>query len=121
MSDILRNKLKELAQLSLLANRISEIQEKNLKMFPFVFFEKVKEVKIDYDLGHAINEENKEIQHKSFIAYRLTLDEEANKSASFSVDRRFSALEVSVRDLFWKDISVQVYFNDKLAYESKNV
>ena len=120
MSD-LRKHLKELAQLSLLANRISEIQEKNLKMFPFVFFEKVKKVKIDYDLGHANPENSKEVHHKSFIAYYLVLDEAANHETAITPARRFTALEFSVRELFWQDIRIQVYFNDKQVYESANV
>ena len=66
MSDSLKKHLKELAQLSMLANRISEIQEKNLKLFPFVFFEGLKEVTIDYDLGHGVNEGTKEINHNNF-------------------------------------------------------
>jgi hypothetical protein len=113
--------LKELAQLSLLANRISEIQEKNLKMFPFVFFEKVKEVKIDYDLGHGIDEKSKEIQHKSSVTYYLTLDASANEGPDFNIAQRFLALETSIKELFWKDIKVQVYFNNNLVYETKNV
>lgn len=110
-----------MAQLSLLANRISEIQERNLKYFPFVYFEKVDGVKIDYDLGHGINEETKEVNHNSFVAYFLTLSEEANSGKDFQIEKRFKALEVSIRELFWNDIKIQVYFNNKLVYESKDV
>lgn len=118
MSDDTRKHLKEMAQLSLLANRISEIQEKNLKMFPFVFFDKVKAVKIEYDLGHGVDDKTKEVNHKSFVSYYLTLDEIANE---LNLNTRLLAIETSVRELFWKDIVVQVYFNRKLVYESKNV
>jgi hypothetical protein len=72
-----------MAQLSLLANRISEIQAKNLQYFPFVFFEKVSEVKIDYDLGHGTDEKTKEVHHKSLVSYYLILDEKANDKSNF--------------------------------------
>lgn len=118
MSDKLRQQLKEMAQLSILANRISEVQEKNLKNFPFVFFNDVKLVRIEYDLGHAINKNKKEINHNSFITYYLTLNEETNKTF---LEKRFLAMEVAIRDLFWKDVILKVLFNTKPVYESKHV
>lgn len=115
LSDLRKN-LKEMAQLTLLSNKISEIQWKNMKMFPFVFFEKVTEVRIDYDLGHGIDEKSKEVRHKSYVTYYLTLDEKTNENA---LDKRFLALETSIRELFWKDVRVLVYFNDKVVFASK--
>jgi sulfate adenylyltransferase subunit 1 (EFTu-like GTPase family) len=116
LSDV-KQQLKEMAQLSLLANRMSETQQYNLKMFPFVFFEKIKEVKIEYDLSHGINEENKEINHNSFVSYYLKMEEPVDSI----IDIRFTAIEHAVRSLFWKDVKVKVYFNDKFIYESKDV
>jgi hypothetical protein len=114
----LREKLQQEAQLTIFSNRISEKQEKNLKLWPFCFFESVSTVNIEYDLGHGIDEDTKQINHKSTITYYLVLDEEANKHA---LDKRFAALGTSVRALFWKDIIVKVYFNDKLVFENKYV
>ena len=115
MSDT-KQKLKEMAQLTVFANRISEVQEKNLKMFPFVFFMNVKEVSINYDLGHGVSEDLKEVHHKSFVSYDLTLDDSI---VDINLERRFLALESSVRHLFWNDIRVQIMFNGKRVYESK--
>lgn len=117
MSDT-RQKLKEMAQLSILANRISEVQEKNLKMYPFVFFDGVSIVSIDYDLGHGVDEKSKEVHHKSLVAYHLTLDEKANERL---LEKRLKTLEISVRAILWQDIIVKVFFNSKLVYESKDV
>jgi hypothetical protein len=112
-----QQKLKEMAQLSVFANRISEVQEKNLKHFPFVFFEKVQEASIDYDLGHSVDEEKKEIHHKSFVTYYLTLD--PNPAINTNIAKRILALEVSVRKLFWSDIKLELHINGKKIYESK--
>lgn len=114
MSD-LKQKLQEMAELSILANRISEIQEKNLKMFPFVFFDGVQMVKIDYDLGHAISEESKEVHHKSFVGYHIMMGVGDDPSAA-----RLEMLEKAVRQLFWNDIRVEIHINGKKAFESKN-
>jgi len=113
-----KKKLQEMAQLSLLANRISEVQEKNMKSYPFVFFEQVGLASIDYDLGHGFNEKAKQLEHNSYITYDLELNEAANAK---NLDKRFAALEAALRAVFWKDIKVKVLFNRKQVFESKDV
>lgn len=117
----IRETVKEMAKLSVLSNRISEVQEKNLKMYPFVFFNEVKSAAIDYDLAHRATEGNGDggpiAKFDSRVSYHLELNESANPQQ----DKRFSCIEGAVRVLFWKDIKVEVYFNGKKAYESKNV
>jgi hypothetical protein len=107
-----RERLREMAKLSLLSNRISEIQEKNLKCYPFVFFEDVRCVKVDYNLERS-NEE-------MYVAYDLELNEEPN-SRGDTLKMRFLAIERSTRSIFWNDLKVRVLFNGKLVYESENV
>lgn len=114
-----------MARLTTLSGRISDVQIRNLKMFPLVFFEAVQEVKIDYDLSHksdvledtsgnlVINSPTR----NNYVAYYLTLEESKNQD----LDKRYEALEKSVRTLFWNDISVEVYFNDKIKYKSAKV
>lgn len=115
----LKQKLQEMAELSILANRISEIQERNLKMFPMVFFDDVAEARIDYDLGHGINEETKEVNHASRVSYYLLFKGQQKDDATFQ--KRCSILEDAVRKLFWKDIKVEIYVNREKVYESKDV
>ena len=118
--------LSEMARLTTLSGRISDVQIKNLQMFPLVFFEGIKEVKVDYDLSHKsdvledpdgkliVNAPTK----NHYVAYYLTLDESTNTE---NLDKRHSALEQSVRTLFWNDVSVEVYFNGNIKYKSKKV
>ncbi len=118
--------LSEMARLTTLSGRISDVQIKNLQMFPLVFFEDVKECKIDYDLSHKSDvledPDGKLIVNaptrNHYVAYHLILDESVNAE---NLGKRFSALEQSVRTLFWSDVSVEVYFNGNIKYKSKKV
>ena len=105
-----------MAQLSVLSNRISEIQEKNLKMYPFVFFNDVKSVRIEFDLSKV--DDNGLMNHADHhVTYLLDVLEGSNAN----LDRRMAAIEASTRSLFWNDLKVRVVINGKLAYESKDV
>lgn len=134
--------IRDMAKLSLISNKISDVQEKNLKMYPFVFFNGVKAVKIDYDLSNnqlvdteetrntkedvEKGKEKLEIKFKFNqaqtnhlrVSYYLLID---SNTENDHADKRYKAIENSVRNLFWKETRVEVYINDKLMYESKNV
>lgn len=119
-----------MAKLSLLTDRITEIQEKNLKMYPFVFFESVTSAEIHYNLSNSMDvntEEDEKSADISYsvkqrdighlkVSYHLKLDERMNGNLPY----RFKVIEDSVRNLFWKEVVVEVFFNDKQMYKSEN-
>jgi hypothetical protein len=106
--------LSEMARLTALSGRISDIQIKNLQTFPLIFFNGIKEIKIDYDLAPVKTMDDSPTFSNSRVSYYLALTEDNNEG----LDRRFFALEESVRTLFWKDVTLEVYFNDKIKYKS---
>ena len=109
------SQLRDMAKLSVLSNRMSEIQEKNIKAYPFVFFNEVKSVKIEFDLSKV--DDNGLMNHGDHhITYHLEVNEDANKE---HLDKRFLHLENATRLLFWNDLKVRVTVNGKLAHESK--
>lgn len=129
-----REKVRDMAKLSVLTDRLSEMQVKNLKMYPFVFFEGVERAEINYDLHNdmAVSEKVAQDKDKNFqldykieapstghlrVSYFLTLDERLNGM----IEKRYSAIEQAVRTLLWKQIRVEVYLNGKLKFESKDV
>lgn len=124
MSDDISQTVKDMAKLVVASNRISEVHEMNLKTYPFIFFEQITEAKIDYDLyvRHDVDLDGKnnltikKPLTNCHVSYYLTLNEDANKT---NLQRRFETLENSVRALFWKDLSVEIYFNDNIVYKSK--
>jgi hypothetical protein len=107
--------LKEMASLTALSGRISSIQIHNLKMFPLVFFDSIDQVRIDYDLAPTKTMDDEPTKNNLLVAYYLTLDESKNQD----LDKRYIALEQSVRNLFWSDTIVEIYFNDQIKYKSK--
>lgn len=128
-------KIKDMAKLVHLSGRISSFHEKNLKMYPYVFFDGVRGAEIEYDFSHRPSDSGpkespktpdefyKEIgkaamnmRSDSYVAYRLKI---ADGVVQPNSDKRYEALEKAVRSLFWNDVIIKVYINDKIAYESK--
>lgn len=99
--------LKDLTSLGLFMGRVSEVHITNLKFFPFIFFNDLKEVKLDYDIG--TNRED-----PSFTSYDLCISAEND-----NLDKRYLALESSVRALFWKEMKVKISINGKEVYKSE--
>lgn len=106
-----------MAALTVLSGKINAIQEKNMKMFPLVFFNGVSKVTIKYDLATHKSDEDKPATNSSFVVYDLEIDETQDNS---KLEVRFQHLESAVRQLFWKDVRVRLRFNDKLVQESAN-
>lgn len=100
-------KVRELAKLSILSNRISEVHEKNLKAYPFIFFNGVTDAKIDYDLERGEN---------NHVKFDLSLKDGADNP---HMERRFETLNQSIKNLFWKEVSISIYMNGKEVYDSK--
>jgi hypothetical protein len=123
LSDDIASQVKGMAALVLTSGRLSEFHEKNLRMYPLIYFDQVREIVLDYDLSirhdAEVDDKNnvkvkKPLQH-CFISYNLKINEDANQH----LPKRFEALENSVRTLLWKELPIEIYFNDKIVYKSK--
>jgi hypothetical protein len=105
MSDM-EQKVRELAQLSILSNRISKVHEKNLRAYPFIFFNGVKDAKVDYELERG---------SKNHVKFSLFLKEDSDNPL---LEKRFEALDQSIKNLFWKEVTVSIELNGKKVFDS---
>lgn len=109
-------KVTEMAKLAVLSNKISDVQLTNLKNYPFIAFDAIKEVRIEYDFSHQKTVKDEPVIHNPLVSYYLTLDESKNQEA---LNLRFEAIEKWVRNIFWKEVLVEIYFNDKIVFKSR--
>jgi len=94
--------LEDLTKLGMFFGRISEVHLTNLKSFPWIFFNDLSEVKLDYNFA------------SSKVSYDLSIGNEND-----NLDKRFKALESSVRQLFWKEVQVKISINNKKVYPNE--
>jgi hypothetical protein len=118
------NVVKDMAKLVLVSGKITPMHEKNMKMYPLIYFDGVKEVKIEYDLSHEADalvdkENNLTInapKRNNIVSYYLTM---YPGTVNNQMDKRFAALEASIKTLFWKDLMIEVIIDGKPVYKSK--
>ncbi len=116
--------VKDMAKLVMVSGKLSEMHEKNMKTYPLIFFNGVKEAKVEYDVSHKANalvdkDSNLTVTaptRNNFVSYHLKIEENADNP---NMERRYAALEASIKTLFWKDIKVEIHINDICVYKSK--
>lgn len=123
--------LKEMARLTMLSNQLNDVQLKNLKSFPFIFFDGIQEVTMEYDLSNQMGTDTIENAKEGEIEYEITgSTRHLHVTYHFNLEptikmhhleNRYSALEQSVRGILWKEITLRVYFGKNLMYESPKV
>ena len=78
-----------------------------MQSFPWIFFNHLKEVKLDYDIGTKKED-------PSLVSYDLILSTEND-----NLSTRYKALESAIRSLFWKDMKVKISINGQEVYKSE--
>lgn len=101
--------IEDLTKLTLFFGKVSEVHLKNLKSFPFIYFNQISEAKLDYSVATRGEEGD------TLFSYDLSLDLAHNDH----VDKRYKALESAIRSLFWKEAKVLIKINGKEVYKSE--
>lgn len=109
----IESKVREMALLSVFSDKINPIQEQNIRMYPFVFFESISDFRCEYDFSRK-TAKDEPVKNGNVIAYYFNIVPEDNDN----VETRCKHLEASIRNLLWNDIKVKIYFNDRMVYES---
>ena len=98
--------IKELNQLLMFSGMLSSVHIQNLKSFPFIYFNEVKEARLEHDIAtNKVGQSN--------VTYDLTLNKEANGL----IDKRYKALELAVHQLLWKEVKVKLLINGEEYHE----
>lgn len=106
MSESEPTSLKDLRNLMMFFGRLPEIHVKNLQSQPFIYFESVTEVKLDYDLDTK--------SKNWFVKYDLTIEKQP-----IFLSERINGLEKAIRMLFWKEVVLDLSINGKEVYKSE--
>ena len=96
-------------KLMMFFGRVPEHYVKTLEAYPFIYFNDVKEAKLDYSV-----ETTDKIKPTTF-SYDLTTSLESNDF----LDKRYKALEFAIRKLFWKEVQIQIKINGNEVYKSE--
>lgn len=108
-----------MAQLTVLTNRLSEIQEKNMGLFPRIFFDGVREINIEFDLQRT-DLPNTLASCANWVKYDLKIAEQFHSANHVALERRYEALENAIRTLLWSDIRVSITINGNEVYGGTN-
>ena len=99
----------DLTKLMLFFGRLPEPHIKSLESYPFIFFNDLKEAKLDYSV------ETTDKTKPTLFSYDLTL----NLATNDQLPKRYKALEDAVRKLFWKEAKIKVIIHGNEVYKSE--
>jgi hypothetical protein len=96
----------DITKLGMFFGRISEVHIQNLKNFPWIFFNDLTEVTLDYSVASKKED-------SSMVSYGLVIAKEND-----NLEKRYKAIEDAVRALFWKEVHVKIFINHKEVFKS---
>lgn len=111
INENIQEMIDDMRNITMLTGQISIVQEKTIKTWPSVAYDDVVGVEIKYDLTKDYVKENGEGYVKYYINTK-NIPEDAEKRSKF--------LAHWIRDLFWKEIKIEVYLNEKCILEDSS-
>ena len=105
--------LDDMRRITILTGEISSVHEASLLKWPYIIFDNINDVKINYDLSKVtfqyLGKNLREFHiHKS--QDKLLSQEE--------LDKRSNILKTWAEDMFWPNIEIKVYINEELKFKS---
>ena len=102
-----KNIIEDMKKITILTREISNIHEQSLKKWPYIVFDNISSVEIKYSL-HKDNFE------ESFVNFYLTSPQEDVDN----IKKRGDTISSWVRHMFWEDINISVFYNEKELYSN---
>jgi len=95
--------LKDMKKAAVMSGRLSELHVKNIQMYPFVFFDNVTHVDIDYNIDMS------QESSQSYMNFSLKMKKKPKNI--LNLDKRMQALRSSIETLLWSGIKISVSIN----------
>lgn len=106
--------LDDMRKITILTGEISSIHEQSLKKWPYIVFDNVENVEINYDLSKNKHQDS----GANLVEFHLdVLESTQNIEEIDNFKERCEALRGWVEDMFWSDIETRIYINGLLKYE----
>ena len=109
----------DMRKITMLTGEISSVHVQNLKTWPFVVFDDIVSVEIDYDLTKANTLETGE-----GVVIFNTMSKEMEKEdllGQINFEKRCNMLASYVRNMFWKEIKIEVLFNSEQVFSDSSL
>lgn len=103
-----QNILEDMRKITILTGTISKVHEQSLGKWPYIVFDDVGSLGVDYDLS------KKEKNNMNFVNFYIT----SSKQEYEDLDKRCGKLTEWVRDMFWKEVDVNIFINEKNIYSN---
>lgn len=111
--DNTREIIEDMKNITMLTGEISSVHLVNLKKWPHIVFNNITGLEIKYDLTKDRTKETGE----GFVEFYVEIENEEIED----FDKRCSFLAMWVRDMFWSEIRVSVFFNGKEKYKDSTL
>lgn len=96
--------LEDLKKMVMLTGRLSDIHIKTLQSAPFIYFDDLGSVEIDYEITTDFSEEHR--AKNSYVNFKLNFNDRYEPDAHHQ--NRLLALVKTVQGLLWKEIRVEI-------------
>lgn len=117
MKETVEKMLEDMRKITMLTGEISSIHMENLKKWPYVAFNSVIEnIEIEYDLTKQKTQDLGEGSIVFNISNQSSSCEDFKNQDSFNT--RCEIITSWVRDMFWPEIKVEIFFNSKKVYSN---
>ena len=105
--------LQDMRKITMLTGQISSVHEESLKKWPYIIFDDVESVEIDYNLSKEITKSEKE----GYIVFKVRgpiapKDDDSKEN----IKKRCESLSRWARDMLWPEIKIEVYLNNSKCF-----
>jgi len=107
--------LEDMRKITMLTGDISTIHQQSMTKWPYLAFEGVDEVEVRYDLTKDYTLETGE----GYVHFHLTVQPEYLEPDL--LEKRCESIVLWVRDMFWSEIRVKIFFNEVLKHSNSSL